>query len=164
MKKIVTVLALLSSLAASAWAEGGEGIRLSVKTSVYPCDSADQVGHGKVEATLRYDGGAAIPNQIIVLTATSGNFSCKLPDIANEIDSGSTDISCYTTDKNGKILVYLVNIPFNSEGKVTATCHFKDMEVQASSTYWVKRYLVKKKASGPRTASRSGHGGSGKKL
>lgn len=155
MKRQIVMLVLLA--AAAAWAQGGEAISLHIKTSVYPCDSFDQVGHGKVEATLCYKDGAPVPNQVIVLTTTCGNLSCKLPDVENEVDSGSTDITCYTTGKDGKILVYLVNIPFNSEGRVSATCHYKDMTVQASSTYWVKRYLVKKRPAVQRTAIRSGH-------
>ena len=155
MKRPIAMLALL--VAAAAWAQGGESISLYIKTSVYPCDSQDQVGHGKVDATLRYKEGAPIPNQVILLTTTCGNLSCKLPDIENEVDSGSSEITCYTTGKDGKILVYLINIPFNSEGRVAATCHYKDMTVQASSTYWVKRYLAKKRPAAQRTAIRSGH-------
>jgi hypothetical protein len=162
VKKPIAMLALL--VAAAAWAQGGEEIRLFVRTSVYPCDSMDQNGHGKVEATLCYTGGAPISNQVIVLSTTCGNFSCKLPDLENEVDSFSSDISCYTTGKDGKILVYLVNIPFNAEGRVTATCHYKEMTVQASSTYWVKRFVVKKRPAAQRTAIRSGRGSAGKRL
>jgi hypothetical protein len=150
MKKLLLIFVLFA--APCAWAQGGEAISLYIKTSVYPCDSQDQVGHGKVEATLRYKNGAPIPNQVVLLTTTCGNLSCKLPDIENEVDSGSTDITCYTTGKDGRILVYLVNIPFNAEGRVAATCHYKDLTVQASSTYWVKRYLVKKRPAAQRTA------------
>ena len=94
---------------------------------MYPSDSADRYGHGKVEAFLRYKEGAPIPNQTIQLESWCGNFSCKLPDIENEVDSSSGDESCFTTGKDGKILVYIINIPFNSQGIITAACTFDDV-------------------------------------
>lgn len=124
---------------------------LFVKTSIYPYDYLAQYGHGKVEATLCDKKGAAIPYQEIHLTATCGKFSCALPDIENGADSASRDSSCYITAKDGRILVYLLDIPFNTSGKVLASCAYGDMSVKATSTFWVKRYL--KKGSPKKTPS-----------
>jgi|GEM_PF-1163105 hypothetical protein len=128
--------------AAAAWPQNGNaGMALSlyVKTSVYPSDSADRFGHGKVEATFRFKDGAPLPNQEIQLSTTNGVFSCNLPDIENEVDSATFDESCCTTGKDGRILVYLTNIPFNSQGMVTASCTYGDVSVKATSTFWIKR-------------------------
>jgi hypothetical protein len=142
VKKLLLIFALLA--APCAWAQGGESISLFVKTTVYPFDSTDLFGHGKVEAALRYTKGAPIPGQVIHLGAAVGTFSCKLPDIESEADSSSSDNSCYSTGKDGKIIVYLINIPFNSQGTVTASCEYNGIAVKASSTFWVKKMVVKK--------------------
>ncbi len=136
------VLACILCTAAATWPQSsnaGMALSLFVKTSVYPSDTADRFGHGKVEATFRYKDGAPLPNQEIQLSTTCGVFSCKLPDIENEVDSASFDESCCTTGKDGKILVYLINIPFNSQGAVTASCTYSDVSVKATSTFWIKR-------------------------
>jgi hypothetical protein len=142
VKKLLLIFAIFT--APCTWAQGGESISLFVKTTVYPFDSTQLSGHGKVEATLRYSKGAPIPGQVIQLNSAVGTFSCKLPDIVNEVDSSSSDNSCFSTGKDGKVLVYLINIPFNSQGMVTASCEFNGIAVKASSTFWVKKMLVKK--------------------
>jgi hypothetical protein len=141
-----SALLLFGSAPQAQNSHAGLAISLSVKTFVYPSDSFDQSGHGKVEAFLRYKDGAPIPNQRIEFSSTSGNFSCKLPDIENEVDSSSSDESCFTTGKDGKILVYIINIPFNSQGMVTASCTYDDVSVKATGTYWIKRMLLSKMA------------------
>jgi hypothetical protein len=138
------LLIFMLTAAPCTWAQGGESISLFVKTTVYPFDSTQPSGHGKVEATLRYSKGAPIPGQVIELNSAVGTFSCKLPDILNEVDSSSSDNACFTTGKDGKIIVYLINIPFNSQGTVTASCEFNGIAVKASSTFWVKKMVVKK--------------------
>jgi hypothetical protein len=134
-------------VAAGAGAQGrqsGDAITLYVKTTVYPYDSLDKVGHGKVEAQLKTKSGFGIPGQEIELSSTCGTFSCKLPDIENEVDSSSSaDNSCFFTGKDGKIVVYLINIPFNSQGSVAASCSYRDMEVRATCTFWITKTLVK---------------------
>jgi hypothetical protein len=121
-------------------------IKLSVKTFVYPSDSADRFGHGKIEAVLSYKGGSPIPGRTLSFETSTGTFSCKLPDVENEVDSSSGDESCFATDKNGRSTVYLLNIPFNSQGVVTASCEFDDQLVKASGTFWIKRFAVAKSA------------------
>jgi hypothetical protein len=148
---LIACAMLLACTALPHTCRAGMAISLSVKTFVYPSDSADRYGHGKVEAVLRYKEGAPIPNQEIQLTSTCGVFSCKLPDIENEVDSSSADESCLTTGKDGKILVYLITIPFNSQGLVTATCTFDDVSVKATGTFWIKRMAV------PRAAGKKKH-------
>jgi|WetSurMetagenome_2_1015567.scaffolds.fasta_scaffold00717_14 hypothetical protein len=146
MKPATVILAscalLLSGLVWGQQCRAEFAITLSVKTYVYPSDSADRYGHGKVEAVLRYKEGAPIPNRRLSLETTAGDFSCKLPDIANEVDSSSSDESCFTTDKNGRVLAYIINIPFNSQGMVTASCSFDDVSVKATGTFWIKRMPV----------------------
>lgn len=121
-------------------------VRLSVKTFVYPSDSADRFGHGKIEAVLSYKGGAPIPGRTLNFETSCGTFSCKLPDIENEVDSSSGDESCFATDTNGKSTVYIINIPFNSQGVVTVSCEFDDRVVKASGRFWIKRFAVVKSA------------------
>jgi hypothetical protein len=141
------LLAFMLLAAPCAWAQGGESISLYVKTTVYPFDSTAMFGHGKVEATLRYTKGAPIPGQEIQLNTGFGVFSCKLPDIENLVDSSSSDTSCFRTGNDGKILVYLINIPFNSQGVVMASCVYNGIAVKATSTFWIKRMVVTKMKS-----------------
>ena len=145
VRAIACALLMLAGVCAQN-SHAGLSISLSVKTFVYPSDSFDQFGHGKVEAFLRYKEGAPIPNQRIELASTCGNFSCKLPDVENEVDSSSSDESCFTTGRDGKILVYIINIPFNSQGVVTASCTYDDVSVKATGTFWIKRMLLSKMA------------------
>jgi hypothetical protein len=143
VEKMMLALVIMAALLPAQEESSVASCSLYVKTSIYPYDYLAQYGHGKVEARLCDKKGVAIPFQEIQLTATCGRFSCALPDIESNADSASRDSSCYITAKDGRILVYLLDIPFNTSGKVLAACTYGDMSVKATSTFWVKRYVKK---------------------
>jgi hypothetical protein len=118
---------------------------LSVKTTVYKADPGDVVGRASIEATLCDKSGTPIPGQTIVITATSGTFTCIPPDGASGINTA--DHSCFVTGADGKILVYLVDIPFNKPGRLKATCHYGDFNVKAASSYSITHKVTRKKAA-----------------
>lgn len=144
LNKLILLVTLL--LVASAWAQDdGEGreaasCSLFVKAAVLPADSLDRYGSAKVEATLCDKQGIPIPDQEIRLTATRGIFFCP-PDT-----TGSAEYtSCYISDRYGRISVMLTNIPFNTQGRVLGSCTYKGLTVKASSTFSIKRNIIKNK-------------------
>jgi hypothetical protein len=153
MKPLVLVFGIF--LAAGVWAQGEDGAEtvaascsLSVKTSVLPSDSFDGTGKVKIDAFLFDKDGAPIPDVEIHVSANCGTFSCKPP--ANEIDSDTSSQEagfCYNTKKDGSIRVYLMNIPFNRPGKVLATCSVGSFVPKASSTFIIKRAVIKGKTT-----------------
>lgn len=116
---------------------------LSVKTTVYKADPGDVVGKASIEATLCDKSGTPIVDQTINITATSGTFTCISPDGISGINTA--DRSCFVTGPDGKILVYLVDIPFNKPGRIKATCTYGEFTVHAASSYSITRNVIKKK-------------------
>ena len=116
---------------------------LSVKTNVYKADPGDVVGKASIEATLCDKSGTPIPDQTIAITATSGTFTCIPPEGVSGINTA--DRSCFVTGPDGKILVYLVDIPFNKPGRIKAACTYGEFNVHASSSYSITRNVIKKK-------------------
>jgi hypothetical protein len=153
MKYLIFAFGLIFvSFACAQEEEGTEVVAascsLSVKTTVLPADSFDGTGKVKIEAFLFDKEGAPIPDQEIHVSANCGTFSCKPP--ANEIDTdadGQDAGFCYNTKKNGSIRVYLMNIPFNKPGKVIATASVGSFVPRASSTFIIRRAVIKGKTT-----------------
>jgi hypothetical protein len=153
MKYFIFIFAL--TVVSFAWAQDEEGTEvlaascsLSVKTTVLPSDSFDGTGKVKIKVFLSDKEGAPIPDVEIHVSANCGTFSCKPP--ANEIDTdnGPQEAGfCYNTGKDGSIRVYLMNIPFNKPGKVIATCSVGTFVPKASSTFIIKRAVIKGKTT-----------------
>jgi hypothetical protein len=153
MKYFIFIFVL--TVVSCAWAQDEEGTEvlaascsLSVKTNVLPSDSFDGTGKVKIQAFLSDKGGAPIPDVEIHVSANCGTFSCKPP--ANEVDTdnGPQEAGfCYNTGKDGSIRVYLMNIPFNKPGKVIATCRVGTFVPKASSTFIIKRAVIKGKTT-----------------
>jgi hypothetical protein len=127
---------------------------LYVKTNPYMPDPADVSGMAMVEATLCDRSGIPIPGEEIHMTATCGTLTCPSVYSYAPKDSASRDRTCYTTDRNGRIQVFLHNIPFNTKGRVKASCEYGDIKVQASSTFSVTRKTIKKRGR-KKTSSRT---------
>jgi hypothetical protein len=123
---------------------------LSVKTSVYNPDPGDATGTASVEAFLCDKGGVPIPYQPIVMTSTNGMFSCIPPNAVT--GSVSADRSCFVTGSDGRILVYLVDIPFNKPGRIQASCTYGSFVVKASGSYSLTRNVITKKNNRSRGA------------
>jgi hypothetical protein len=139
--------AALFMTAASACAQEGDdasvttSCSLFVKATVSPSDSTDRFGKAVIEATLCDKQGVPIPDQEIRLTSSCGKFFCPPPDSALSPDYSS----CYITGQDGRIKVELTAIPFNTAGRVVATCTYGTIKVKASSTFSIKRNMLKKK-------------------
>lgn len=153
MRKMILACALL--LPVLAWAQEDDGTEvaaascsLSVKATVLPADSFDGTGKAKIEAFLKDKDGAPIAGEEIHISANCGTFSCKPP--ANEVDTdtGSQQAGfCYNTGADGRMRVYLMNIPFNKPGKVVATCAVGSFVPRASSTFIIRRAVIKGKTT-----------------
>jgi hypothetical protein len=150
MKKMILLFTLLMALCAWAQDDGSEVLAascsLSVKTTVLPSDSFDGTGKVKIVAFLCDKEGVPIPDIEIHVSANCGTFSCKPPPNEIDTDSGSSEAGfCYMTRNDGTVRVYLINIPFNKPGKVMATCTTGSFVPKASSTFIIKRAVIKGK-------------------
>jgi hypothetical protein len=135
-KMIATLLPLLACVC--VWAQEGDeetytvaSCSLAVKTTVYPALPDDRAGRVMVEGILCDKAGNPIPNQEIQMVATSGTFSCIPPESFASPDETSSERSCFITGSDGKIRVYLTSIPFNKQGRLKATCTYKECSVKA---------------------------------
>jgi hypothetical protein len=151
VKKTFILIGVLvfSAIVDATFGENESGFESScaihVKSAVYPSDPFDNSGKARVYVTLCTRDGAPIPDQEIQLTASCGTFSCKPLDSEDTSVVDSSIYECDHTDKNGKVMVYLVNIPFNNQGSVTATCDYGSLSVKASCTFLISRYSLAQK-------------------
>ena len=131
---------------------------LYVMATPYTPDSGDVSGKAIVEATLCEKSGIPIPGQEIKMTTTCGTLSCPSMGIYESAGSASPENACFITGPDGKIQVFLSDIPFNKPGRVKASCTYSDIKVHASSSFSITRKIIKKgsrKKSSSRTRSSS---------
>lgn len=118
---------------------------LSLKTTVFPPDTSEKTGRGYVEALLCDKNGIPIPNKEIRIVTSCGQLSCQAPGWYDDISSISTDRSCYMTGADGKIQVYLANVPFNTQGFIKATSACDEITVNATGHFKISRTSVRSK-------------------
>lgn len=118
---------------------------MHLKSSVFPSDTFEQYGKARLYVTLTTQDGTPIPQQQIIFSANCGVLTCQVRDIGDTTAIDSTLFNCDYTDKNGKVMVYLVNIPFNNQGRVTASCDYGTLSVSASCTFLITRHLMARK-------------------
>ncbi len=157
MKKVLLgSLAILLLFANGFSGENDFGLegtcKIHVKAAVYPSDSSEQYGKARIYATLQTKDGKPIPDQEIELAANCGVFSCKPPDIDDSTVVDTAIGSCTRTDKNGKIMVYLVNIPFNVSGHIDAACDYGSLSVKATCSFLISRSHVARKQAKKKTS------------
>jgi hypothetical protein len=143
-------LAMVLIFCASAWAQDEDervyavSCSLYVLTMPYTPDSGDVSGKAIVYATLCDKSGIPIPGQQIKMTTTCGTLSCPPMGIYESAGSASSENACFITGSNGKIEVFLSDIPFNKPGRVKASCTYSDIKVHASSNFSITRKIIKK--------------------
>jgi hypothetical protein len=150
------LLAFLLFSCVRLWAQDEEerifvaSCSLSVKTTLYTPDPGDVFGKAMIEATLCDRNGIPIPDQEIKMTSTCGKLSCLSLD---NIGTVSSKYSCFISGPDGKIQVYLLDIPFNKTGFIKASCTYGEMKVHASSNFLITRKIIKKGNRGKSTSS-----------
>jgi hypothetical protein len=125
---------------------------LSIKITVFPPDTADKSGRGYVEVFLCDKNGTPVPNTAISMISSCGILSCQAPGWYDDISSISSDKSCFTTGADGRVQVYLSDVPFNTPGKIKATSFCNDINVSGSGTFRVSRTILKKRTRTKRSA------------
>ena len=144
------ILTILVFLCIRSWAQDDDervyvaSCSLFVKTTPYTPDSGNTSGNAMVEAMLCDKSGIPIPDQEIKMTATCGTLSCLSMDTYAPAGSASPGRSCFITGRDGKIQVFLSDIPFNKPGRVKASCTYGDFKVHASSSFSITRKIIKK--------------------
>jgi hypothetical protein len=117
---------------------------LSVKTTVRQAGGKENFGQIRVDVTLCDRDGVPVSDQEIKLSSTAGSFSCLPPD--SVLPPGdSIREPCFFTQSNGKMTMFLINVPFNITGRVTAACSYKKFNLKSSGTFIIKRKTFKKK-------------------
>ena len=150
------LLAVLLFSCTRLWAQDEEdrifvaSCSLSIKTTLYTPDPGDALGKAMIEATLCDRNGIPIPGQEIKMTSTCGNLSCLSLE---NIGTVSSKYSCFITEPDGKIQVYLLDIPFNKTGRIKASCTYGDLKVHASSNFLITRKIIKKGNHGKSSSS-----------
>jgi hypothetical protein len=118
---------------------------LSIKITVFPPDSTDKSGRGFIEVMLSDKNGIPVSNMVVHVTATCGSLSCQAPGWYDDISSISSDKTCFTTNADGKIQVYLSNVPFNTQGRILATSFCNEINVKGTGTFLISRKSLKKR-------------------
>jgi len=144
------MLAALLIICVRSWAQEEDervyvySCSLFVKITPYTPDSGDVSGKALIEATLCDKSGIPIPDQEIKLTASCGTLSCLSLDNIGMSGTASSGHSCFVTDKDGKIQVFLIDIPFNRPGRIKAVCTYGNFKVHASCGFSITRKIIKK--------------------
>ena len=118
---------------------------LFVKATVYPVDLKADFGRAKIQAVLCDEEKKPLANREIQLTATCGMLFCAPPDSLNETSDSSAHGTCLITGEDGTMTAYLVNIPFNTRGRVLAACLCGNSTIKASSSFIINRSVIRKK-------------------
>jgi len=153
------ILTALLLLCVRSWAQDDDervyvaSCSLFIRTTPYTPDSGDASGKAMVEAMLCDKSGIPIPDQEIKMTATCGTLSCLSMDTYAPAGSASPGRSCFITGRDGRILVFLSDIPFNKPGRVKASCAYGDLKVYATCSFSITRKIIKK---GKRSRSSAG--------
>jgi hypothetical protein len=148
MQILVLIIAL--SMPLCAWAQDEEitetvtasSCSLFVKTQVRPVFITEQYGQVQVDATLCDKDGVPISDREINLTSTTGTLAC-LPSDSVLAPGDSLKGPCFVTSGNGTITMFLIHVPFNKPGRVTATCSYRGFTLKSMSSYVITRKTVK---------------------
>jgi len=164
MQRITLMAVVCMAMTSWLWAQDEDervyavSCSLYVLTMPYTPDSGDVSGKAIVEATLCDRSGIPIPGQEIKMTTTCGTLSCPSRGIYETAGKASPENACFITGQDGKIQVFLSDIPFNNPGKVKASCTYSNIKVHASSRFSIIRKIIKKgnrKKSSSRTRASS---------
>ena len=124
---------------------------LSMKITVFPPEASETSGRGYIEVFLCDKNGIAVPNKEISLISSCGVLSCQAGMYGDD-RSLSSDKTCYVTGDDGRAQVYLVDVPFNTQGRVKATSFCNEITVKGSGTFMISRKSAKKRTRSKRSA------------
>jgi hypothetical protein len=124
---------------------------LSMKITVFQPDTADNSGRGYVEVFLCDKNGVPVPNKEVKMVASCGRLSCQAPGWYDDINSISSDKTCFITGANGRVQVYLADVPFNTQGRVKATSFCNEINVSGTGTFMISRTSIKKRTRSKRS-------------
>ncbi|MCU0609769.1 MAG: hypothetical protein MUF22_08400 [Chitinispirillaceae bacterium] len=115
---------------------------LFIKTTPVQPDSLDQAGVVEVLVTCIDKSGSPVKLQEVSMTSTAGTLSCVSSTFTEY--TKQSGLSCLVTRSDGTVLAYVVSVPLNTKGRVTAAVSCGDYTVRASSTFVITRNVVKK--------------------
>lgn len=121
----------------------------SLKVRINPLESATNSSTPKaiVEVTLVNRDGEPISGGNIELTANFGTLLCKPKTVQDSVnsDANSDSRACFITGEDGKALIDLINIPYNTALRVKASYDCGDYIVKASGNVMLSKKVIHKK-------------------
>jgi hypothetical protein len=121
----------------------------SLKVRINPLESATSSSTPKaiVEVTLVNREGEPISGGNIELSANAGTLLC-IPKTVQDSSNSSTNSdtrSCFITGEDGKALIDLINIPYNTAVRVKALYDCGDYIIKASGNVMLSKKVIHKK-------------------
>jgi hypothetical protein len=121
----------------------------SLKIRINPLESTANPSAPKaiVEVTLVNREGDPISGGNIVLSATAGTLLCNPEPVQDSSNTpGNSDShACFITGEDGKALVDLINIPYNTAVRVKASYDCGDYTIRASGNLLLSKKVIHKK-------------------
>lgn len=146
MKKIVFLTALLAfSFTALAFEDETGETQYFIKLNVIgeKPGSDDTTAAARIEIQLINSDNVPLAGVPISLDANCGKFGCDPPG-ENSIPDSLVQRICFTTDNKGVARVYLVEIPFNVQVKITASADYEGVVVSGTGNVSFSKKSVKK--------------------
>jgi hypothetical protein len=144
------LILMIIGAALLGWSEDGTSIesvscKISMTVVANKSNPGDVAGTAIVNVTLIDKAGNPIAGREIAVQGTGGTLLCRMPgDTSGSTIKVEDDRSCYTTGENGKVRLYLVNIPVNTTVRVNATAICGDFEVHAKGSVAITRGYPRK--------------------
>jgi hypothetical protein len=121
----------------------------SLKIKINPLESAASSSAPKaiVEVTLVTREGNPISGGNIVLSATAGTLLCNPEPVqdSSKTSANSDSHACFITGEDGKALIDLINIPYNTAVRVKASYDCGDYTIRASGNLLLSKKVIHKK-------------------
>jgi hypothetical protein len=124
-----------------------QSCKISLKVEVVRDESMERpTARAIVTGHLFDENGFPLVGERIEFSATTGSFSCRLPDdsTAAPLTDDNADV-CFDTDVEGNAKPYLLNIPYNSRVQIRAKYTCGEQSIFATASMSVSRQVVKHK-------------------
>jgi hypothetical protein len=119
----------------------------SLKIRINPLEStaSSSIPKAIVEVTLVNREGDPVSGGNIVLSATAGTLLCNPEPVQDSSRANSDSHACFITGEDGKALIDLINIPYNTAVRVKASYDCGDYTIRASGNLLLSKKVVHKK-------------------
>ena len=118
-----------------------ESCSLSIKIVPIQPQPSDPAAMANITVTVLNRDGTPVSGSQIDVTANAGTFKCPVSAGVSEVD----ERTCFSTNQDGNAVISLINLPFNTNIKVSASTQCGDYVLKASGTAIISKKVIKKK-------------------